>query len=415
MAATEKPTPTPPADSDWTDLAASLAAAKASRAAQPPDAPPTEATRAAPPPRASFASGLALVLALVAIGVTGMLWWQYRAFYVSLDQTDVVTAQQLDRVRAEQRALQDGLKSAHDDAETLRQRARPSAIGSTSCRAVSPSSSAVSMPCKAARSRRAACCCARRPSTTWASRTPSSRSVGVGRTRSPRSSSRTGGSPSSARRSSLPFARRSRASCSRCVQHASCPISRECCSASAGSRHAPASCRCAPMFPATRAAAAPGAADPEPGFERLWASIKSMLLGLVRIERRDEPVAHALSAAERELGRRELEIEIEVARTAALRAQQQAFRSALGRCDRAAAARLRHRLRRGRGRARAAARDARLRCRSETPRRRRVARKAPRAHREGTLDALSASGPCSRCCSARSSRTSCSTTAATCS
>ena len=61
----------------------------------------------------------------------------------------------------------------------------------------------------------------------------------------------------------------------------------------------------------------------------LWASVKNMLLGLVRIERRDEPVAHALSAAERELGRRELEIELEVARTAALRAEQQAFRSAL--------------------------------------------------------------------------------------
>src|SRR6516165_9748156 len=117
MAATENPTPAPPADKDWAELASSLAAAKASRAAQPAAAP-VEAPRSAPPPRASFAGGLALVLAVVAIAVTGMLWWQYRAFYVSLDQTDVVTAQQLDRVRAEQRALQDGLKSAHDDAET---------------------------------------------------------------------------------------------------------------------------------------------------------------------------------------------------------------------------------------------------------------------------------------------------------
>ena len=88
--------------------------------------------------------------------------------------------------------------------------------------------------------------------------------------------------------------------------------------------------------PATRdAAAAADAAEPEPGFARLWASIKSMLLGLVRIERRDEPVAHALSAAERELGRRELEIELEVARTAALRGaaagvQERARRGASG-------------------------------------------------------------------------------------
>jgi uncharacterized protein HemX len=81
--------------------------------------------------------------------------------------------------------------------------------------------------------------------------------------------------------------------------------------------------------PTARSAAAPNAAEPEPGLSRLWASVKNMLLGLVRIERRDEPVAHALSAAERELGRRQLEIELEVARTAVLRAEQQAFRSAL--------------------------------------------------------------------------------------
>src|SRR6185369_2997525 len=175
MAATDKPMPTPPADSDWSDLAASLAAAKASRAAQPPDAPSAEAPRAAPPPRASFAGGLALVLALVAIGVTGMLWWQYRAFYVSLDQTDVVTAQQLDRVRAEQRALQDGLKSAHDDAETLRQRAATLGDRIDLLPGRFESSSVVSTRYKAARSRHAARCCARKRSTTWASPTRSSR------------------------------------------------------------------------------------------------------------------------------------------------------------------------------------------------------------------------------------------------
>jgi uncharacterized protein HemX len=69
--------------------------------------------------------------------------------------------------------------------------------------------------------------------------------------------------------------------------------------------------------------------EAEPGFERLWVAVKRTLLGLVRIERRDEPVAEALSAAERELARRQVEIELEVARTAALRVQPQAFRSAL--------------------------------------------------------------------------------------
>ena len=328
MAATEKPTPTPPADSDWTDLAASLAAAKASRAAQPPDAPPTEATRAAPPPRASFASGLALVLALVAIGVTGMLWWQYRAFYVSLDQTDVVTAQQLDRVRAEQRALQDGLKSAHDDAETLRQRAatlgdridllpgrfaelerRLDAVqgGSFEARSVLLRSEAEYYlgvaNTELALGRR------------WQNAI-TALELADGRLAEL-------GSPE------LAPVREEIASELLALRSIKLPdiegmlFSLGRLAARAGELPMRAD------VPATRAAAATGAADPEPGFERLWASIKSMLLGLVRIERRDEPVAHALSAAERELGRRELEIEIEVARTAALRAQQQAFRSAL--------------------------------------------------------------------------------------
>jgi uroporphyrin-3 C-methyltransferase len=328
MAATEKPMPTPPADSDWTDLAASLAAAKASRAAQPPDAPPTEAARAAPPPRASFASGLALVLALVAIGVTGMLWWQYRAFYVSLDQTDVVTAQQLDRVRAEQRALQDGLKSAHDDAETLRQRAatlgdridllpgrfaelerRLDAVqgGSFEARSVLLRSEAEYYlgvaNTELALGRR------------WQNAI-TALELADGRLAEL-------GSPE------LAPVREEIASELLALRSIKLPdiegmlFSLGRLAARAGELPMRAD------VPATRAAAATGGADPEPGFERLWASIKSMLLGLVRIERRDEPVAHALSAAERELGRRELEIEIEVARTAALRAQQQAFRSAL--------------------------------------------------------------------------------------
>ena len=53
------------------------------------------------------------------------------------------------------------------------------------------------------------------------------------------------------------------------------------------------------------------------------------LLDLVRIERRDDPVPQALSAAERVLARRRLEIELELARIAALRADQQAFTGGL--------------------------------------------------------------------------------------
>ena len=325
MAATENPTPAPPADKDWAELASSLAAAKASRAAQPAAAP-VEAPRSAPPPRASFAGGLALVLAVVAIAVTGMLWWQYRAFYVSLDQTDVVTAQQLDRVRAEQRALQDGLKSAHDDVETLRQRAAtlgdridllPGRFAELERRL-----DAVQGGSFEARSALL--------------RTEAEYYLGVANTElalgrrwdnAITALELADGRLAELGSPELAPVREEIASELLALRSVKLPdiegmmFSLGRLAARAGELPMRADVPAAP--------AAPNAADPEPGFERLWASVKNMLLGLVRIERRDEPVAHALSAAERELGRRELEIELEVARTAALRAEQQAFRSAL--------------------------------------------------------------------------------------
>jgi uroporphyrin-3 C-methyltransferase len=325
MAATENPTPAPPADKDWAELASSLAAAKASRAAQPAAAP-VEAPRSAPPPRASFAGGLALVLAVVAIAVTGMLWWQYRAFYVSLDQTDVVTAQQLDRVRAEQRALQDGLKSAHDDVETLRQRAAtlgdridllPGRFAELERRL-----DAVQGGSFEARSALL--------------RTEAEYYLGVANTElalgrrwdnAITALELADGRLAELGSPELAPVREEIASELQALRAVKLPdiegmmFSLGRLAARAGELPMRADVPAAP--------AAPNAADPEPGFERLWASVKNMLLGLVRIERRDEPVAHALSAAERELGRRELEIELEVARTAALRAEQQAFRSAL--------------------------------------------------------------------------------------
>ena len=107
--ATDSPERPRAAGEDWASLASSLAAEKG---------------RGAPPrgmPRAALASSLALLLAVVAVMVTGMLWWQYRQFYVSLDQTDAATAEALTRVRAVQRALQDRLTDAGDDIALLTQ------------------------------------------------------------------------------------------------------------------------------------------------------------------------------------------------------------------------------------------------------------------------------------------------------
>ena len=152
--------PRPPAaDQEWASLAASLGADKAVRAV------PGKAS--AEPPhgvqRAVVSSTVALLFAFVAIMIAGMLWWQYRQFYVSLDQTDTAAAEALARVRAEQRALQDNLADANDDVDTLRQL---NTSPSMHYRDGSSRSRSGSTRCRAARSMRAALCCARKPSIT---------------------------------------------------------------------------------------------------------------------------------------------------------------------------------------------------------------------------------------------------------
>jgi uncharacterized protein HemX len=82
-------------------------------------------------------------------------------------------------------------------------------------------------------------------------------------------------------------------------------------------------------LPVTLAVAADTQLDAEPGLARLWLAVKGTLLDLVRVERRDDPVPQALSAAERALARNRVELELELARVAALRGDEQAFLSGL--------------------------------------------------------------------------------------
>jgi uncharacterized protein HemX len=67
----------------------------------------------------------------------------------------------------------------------------------------------------------------------------------------------------------------------------------------------------------------------EPGIGRLWESLKQAVLGIVRIERRDEPVDVLLSATEGTLVRRQLTLELQLARIALLRGEQEGFRASL--------------------------------------------------------------------------------------
>ena len=69
--------------------------------------------------------------------------------------------------------------------------------------------------------------------------------------------------------------------------------------------------------------------DAEPGLERLWQQLKAALAGIVRVERRDTPVAVVFSAEELALARRQLILELEMARLGALRGQAEVFLGSL--------------------------------------------------------------------------------------
>jgi uncharacterized protein HemX len=109
------------ADEEWVNLASSLAGEQRAPAAPATGTPPPTSTPPRGLQRSELASAVALLFAFVAVVLTGMLWWQYRQFYVSLDQTDAAAAEALTRVRAEQRALQDRLTDTGDDLAALMQ------------------------------------------------------------------------------------------------------------------------------------------------------------------------------------------------------------------------------------------------------------------------------------------------------
>lgn len=73
--------------------------------------------------------------------------------------------------------------------------------------------------------------------------------------------------------------------------------------------------------------------DVEPGLGRLWARTRGAVTSIVRVERADEPVGPILTEAERQIVRRQLALELQMARTAVLERRQAAFRASLVAAD----------------------------------------------------------------------------------
>ncbi|HET7132485.1 MAG TPA: uroporphyrinogen-III C-methyltransferase [Gammaproteobacteria bacterium] len=314
-------------DADWTALAASLAAQKDGRP------PPAGAEPPAPPPRgvqrAVLASSLALVLGVISIAVAGMLWWQYRQFYVSLDQTDNATAASLERVRAEQRGIQDALDAAKDDLATLRQQnasvgervdALPGRFADLERRLDAVQGGSFDARANLLRSEAEYYLTVANTELTLAGdwdnaitalELADGRLAELADPRLAPVREAIAGELLAVRSVRLPDVEGLVFSLGRLAARADeLPLKAD--------------------LPTNFKDRAEQVDDAEPGLERMWLALKHTLLGIVRVERRDTPVEHALSAAERLLGRRQLEVELTVAQTAVLRAQPQVFKTAVG-------------------------------------------------------------------------------------
>ncbi len=312
------------ADAEWASLAASLAAEKGAR--------PAPSQAAAGPPRgvqrAVFASSVALLFAFVAVMVAGMLWWQYRQFYVSLDETDTAAADALARVRAEQRALQDGLQDVNDNVAALRERgaglgerldALPGRFAALEARLDAVQGGSFDARGTLLRSEAEYYLTVANTELTlvgvYASAVTAleladSRLAEIGAPELAPVREAIAGELIALKSLRLPDIEGIVFSLGRLASRADeLPLRED--------------------LPLTLSSDADAELDAEPGLARLWLAVKRTLLDVVRVERREEPVPQALSAAERALARSRLEVELELARIAALRGDGQAFLSGL--------------------------------------------------------------------------------------
>jgi uroporphyrin-3 C-methyltransferase len=314
-------------DEDWASLARSLTGEQ-----RAPGAPGAGAPPASTPPRgmlrSELASGVALLLAFVAVVLTGMLWWQYRQFYVSLDRTDAAAAEALTRVRAEQRALQDRLTDTADDLATLTQStttlrerldAVPGRFAELEARLDAVQGGSFDARADLLRSEAEYYLVVANTELTL------TRDSATALTALELADGRLAelGDPQLApvreklaeellvlRSMRLPDIEGIVFSLGRLAARAvELPLRAD--------------------LPPNLSQEPDAALDAEPGLGRLWLAVKGTFLDLVRIERRDDPVPQALSAAERLLARRQLQLELELARIAALRADSNAFGSGL--------------------------------------------------------------------------------------
>jgi uncharacterized protein HemX len=292
------------------------------------DSVPAKApTRPSSSPLLALIATFALVLALLATSVAGFLWWQYREFYIALDTADEQAAARLDTVRSDIGRVDERLDAVNTLLET--NRARTSELG----RSVEVLPGQLTVLEERIAAAQGGSLEAR---TTWLHAEAeyhlslaNSELALAGRwesaitalERADRALAELGnpafrpvreaiaGELSALGAVSLPDIEGFAFALGRLEQQAiGLPL----------------------RFGSPGGPAEPVAAvDVEPGLGRLWQSIGEALAGIIRIEERSEPVAHVLSVEEGRLVRKQLELELKLARMAALSGEAQAFQASL--------------------------------------------------------------------------------------
>jgi uroporphyrin-3 C-methyltransferase len=275
---------------------------------------------------------IAMLLSLLAAGTAGVLWWQYRSFYVELNDTDRAQTESLQDVRARMRELSDllvdGFDSARTDQQALERRAREL---EDDLDALQPGLAAVNRRVDALQGGNLdARSLWLRAEAEYYLATANTELILAGRWQNAIAALeladgilRQLGNPS------LAPVRAAIADELNALRAVSIPdvdgIAFSL--ASLAERVPQLALRGGPD--ANYEYDAADLDEVEPGLGRLWSGLKGAVLGIVRVERREGPVDVVLSEAEVRVLRRQLTLELELARIALVRAEPDAFRASI--------------------------------------------------------------------------------------
>jgi uncharacterized protein HemX len=273
-------------------------------------------------------AAFALVLAVLATSITGFLWWQYREFYVALDTADGYTAARLDTVRGDIGRVDERLDAVNALLET--NRARTSELGQ-SIEVLPGQLTVLEQRIAAAQGG------SLEAHTAWLQAEAeyhlslaNTELVLAGRWESAITAlERADRALAELGNPAFRSVRESIADELIALRSVTLPDTEGLAFALAGLEQRAAGLPLRFGGPTSASAEPATAADVEPGFGRLWQSIQEALTGIIRIERRDEPVAHVLSVEEGRLVHKQLELELKLARMAALSGEAQAFQASL--------------------------------------------------------------------------------------